>query len=53
MTNGEADTAGSEADRRGARETRQQVPSECGQQLRVESEELPNIWEDLRRGQGM
>ena len=53
MTNGEADTAGSEAGRRVARETRQQVPSECGQQLRVESEGLPNIWEDLRRGQGM
>ena len=35
MTNWEADTAGSEADRRGARETRQQVLSERGQQLRV------------------
>lgn len=53
MTSWEADTAGSEADRRGGRGTRQQVLSECGQQLRVESEGLPNIWEDLRRGQGM
>ena len=53
MINWEADTAGSEVDRRGDRETRQQALSARGQQLRVESEGLPNVWEDFRRGQGL